>query len=363
MYMPTPQYPHQSPAISPGGFQPNVDYMDYPQPSAYPPPPLPPRHVRHPSEGRPENWQYAAQPSPTRSGAPPLMPMPMPMPMYPSHQYPSSYGNQAYSGQSQAPYPPPHQHHHTRPPMAVYPPQQPPQQPQQYITNAYYDNRDPYPPEIPESPGYMSPRPQRYPSISRPSAWPYPMPMPTRRPQQQTFEKPTSYPALESFKPPSQDYFSKFRSSTVQPSSAAAAEELHRASIRKSLHRENSGRYNMSSSDESDNDDDGYLANKPLPPPPPPAAPPPPDADDDEEEKEQQLQQTNEPDFLTEEDSTDPALMSVLSKAFVERIKDLANVRELASTDKHSHLFTGREAVVSVSVKAVIKHPAMFIHD
>lgn len=347
MHMPTPQYQHQSLAVSPGGFHAAVDYVDYPQASGYPPPPLPPRHARHPSEGRPDNWQYAPQPSTTRTTAPPLMPMPMPMPMpvYPPHQYPPSYGDQAYySAQSQAPYPPRHQHHQPRPSMGVYPPKSyPPQQPQQYPPNTYYDNYSPYP-DIPQSAGYMSPRPQRYPSISRASARPYPMPMPTRHPQQQTFEKPTSYPALESFRPPSQDYFSKFRSSTVQPSSAAAAEELHRASIRKSLHRENSGRYNMSSSDESDNEDDGYLARKPLPPPPP-AAPPPPGADEEEEEEEQQEQEQQ--DVATEDESTDAALMSVLSKVFVERIKDLANVRELASTDKHSHLFTGREAVVS----------------
>ena len=146
-------------------------------------------------------------------------------------------------------------------------------------------------------------------------------------------------------KAPSQDFISTYRPSTVQPSAVKAAEDDHREAMRKSLRRNDSSKHTHSddSSDESDVEEEPkkskmYHSDKPLPPSPFAA------------EEVTDTQDTEDVGIIVEtvpaEGSTDPALLSVLSKAFATKMKEVVTLRELSCSTEYPDAFTGAEAVV-----------------
>lgn len=179
-----------------------------------------------------------------------------------------------------------------------------------------------------------------------------PMPTPSRNGHRyQAFQPQVAYPPPGYFRPPSQDFISRFRSSTVQSFQSSAppasttveqAEEELEEALKSTLRRFDSGKYTTSSSDTSDDeeeeqyDDDDTVATtptqssmkklqeKPLPPTPPAAAsrstPPPPPI---------------------------PALLSSVSRSFALQMKQVVSLRQLSFSNEYPNAFTGQEAVVS----------------
>lgn len=346
--MPYPPYPpaplHGADTSS--GYPANFGYP--PRPSVYPPASSQPFGVENGSES--SSHAYGLPPQHSVS-SPIRMSMPTPHgsmaptnPMHPSPQpmgYPSPYGPS---------YPP-----HSSSLSSPIPQQAPPYHdaygsPHKSTATLHHTPGSPYPQHMdghnntprlsqqqllsprPSYPIYSPQRPflpdQQTSSSLRPVPPPLSMPMPDRWSRYQAATQPAAiYPPPGFVRPPSEDYISKYRSSTVQPSLAAAAEEYHRESIRSSLRRASSHKH-AASTPSDDDDEDSYLYNKPLPPPPAP-------------------EQADEMDTVP---STDPALLSVISKLFVKRVKELKTMRELSFGNEHSDAFTGQEAVVSEKI-------------
>lgn len=208
----------------------------------------------------------------------------------------------------------------------------------------------PAPPPPPPYPPFRADVPKAY------------MPMPVRYPSQRRHAPPQFaqlpvYPPPGYFRPPEQDFINRYRSSTVQPSAAAAAEELHRTSMRRPNVRDKRKSIRPYESDtDSDEDEvqtevqeETFLINKPLPPPPSPtervgtvsvaaAAP--------------VLQAYAHQDEMVsvqlaaKDDTMDVHRLSELTRQFVESVKSLQGVRELSVLNNKKHSFTGQEAVV-----------------
>ncbi|KAI7859105.1 CNH domain-containing protein [Circinella umbellata] len=367
-----PHLPQQQPEqwrFSQGTRHPQ--HLNMPMPQAFPspqiPPPYPPRHSMAPyppmsgSQGYPPPYPplrsepsglYNPPPHPENNVAPypPTQPPEPTSPYLPVHSEPHS------------PYPPLH-----KDPPSPYPPMHQ-QEPASPYPLGHQKPTSPYPPIQQHQPPYPPPHQQPYPPTN---AYPFPraplqqvlpqrsglqMPAPGRWTGTQTYDQAMPYPPLEFIKAPSQDFISTYRPSTVQPSAASAAEDDHREAMRKSLRRNDSSklRHSNDSSDSSDSSDESdveetpkknkmYLSDKPLPPAP---------SEGEGEEEETTPDNTDDIGIIVEtvpaEGSTDPALLSVLSKAFATKMKEVVTLRELSCSTEYPDAFTGAEAVDTV---------------
>ncbi|KAI8139232.1 hypothetical protein BJV82DRAFT_627692 [Fennellomyces sp. T-0311] len=381
--------PHQMAMPAPQGYPPQPSFPQYPPHSMGPYPPM---------SGAPQGYPPPYPPRPSPSSSYPSAHRPEPStstPAYPPAQEPHS----PYPPMRPEPYPPAHQHEpHSpylppRPPVQhqephspyppanteTYPPAQEPHSPYPPTNTEAYpplhdeEPKSPYPPvrkdgppsypparhepQPPYPPAHQEPTPpahqEPYPPVApypprvplhqenlfpqrAGTAFAFQMPTPERWNRSQTYDQAPPYPPVNYTKHSSQDFISTFRPSTVQPSSAVFADNQHRESVKKSLKRFDSTKHTVSddSSDDSDAEEQarqqsGY--SKPLPPAP-------------EEEADGPV----EPETVPAEGSTDPALLSVLSKAFVTKMKETVSLRELSCSTEYPDAFTGAEAVDTV---------------
>ncbi|KAI9493891.1 CNH domain-containing protein [Zychaea mexicana] len=331
-YHSPPQPEHSSPKYPPA--QPQEPTSPYPpvhlEPhSPYPPmqqepqSPYPPLHQEPTSPYLPMHQHEPPSPYPPVHQQPPEPASPYP-PMHPDQPPP-------YPLESNPPYPPLHQ----KESLAPYPPPHQHQQQQPY---------PPLPPRVPLHQENMFPQ-------RAATAFAFRMPAPERWTRTQTYHQAAPYPPLDYMKPPAQDFISTYRPSTVQPSTARAADAHHRESMRKSLHRADSSKHHADSDDSSDESDieqedvkeeEDYLSSKPLPPAPSVAAPAAATAPASIPSESAQEE------TVPAEGSTDPALLSVLSKAFAMKMKEVVSLRELSCSTEYRDAFTGFEAVDTV---------------
>ncbi|KAG0184514.1 RHO1 GDP-GTP exchange protein 2 [Apophysomyces sp. BC1034] len=205
-------------------------------------------------------------------------------------------------------------------------------------------------------------------------------------------QQPLAYPPPGYSRPPSQDYASNYRSTKIQESSSVASTpssiesssyssiRTHRrthSSLKHSVpttierpkyHQINTGGGDKEeipfipvSPDTSDDEDTLYVEERkdPVPvitptkqivPPLPPAHVAENNNDEEEEKEEEKVVEKIDD---KDDDTADYALLSVMSKQFVQRIKALEHVRELFCANEYPESFTGQEAVTAL--RAILK--------